>query len=136
MYMCYHYVTMLFLPLTMVQRQFGELQIVAATLQRTDELRLSASVLPGGTEVPTGDAFAVDLRHVSFSYPEGSQVLDDISLHVASGKVLGLLGRTGSGKTTISRLLFRFYDPTSGEVYFDGVGLPTHVLRALRARWD
>jgi ATP-binding cassette subfamily B protein len=64
---------------------------------------------------------AVELDHVSFGYGAEEPVLHDVSLSVPAGKVLGVLGRTGSGKTTIARLLFRLYDPQAGAVRLDGV---------------
>jgi ATP-binding cassette subfamily B protein len=61
-------------------------------------------------------------------------VLDQVSLSLAPGRVLGLLGRTGSGKTTLTRLLFRLYDPTLGSVRLGGAALPDLALADLRAR--
>jgi ABC-type multidrug transport system fused ATPase/permease subunit len=61
-------------------------------------------------------------------------VLDDISFTLAPGRVLGLLGRTGSGKTTLTRLLFRLYDPTAGAIRLGGVDLREMRLDELRAR--
>jgi ATP-binding cassette subfamily B protein len=61
-------------------------------------------------------------------------VLHDVSFHLAPGRVLGLLGRTGSGKTTITRLLFRLYDPDSGAVCLNETDLRALPLVALRRR--
>jgi len=66
---------------------------------------------------------AVALDHVTFGYDAGAPVLHDIGLALPAGKVLGVLGRTGSGKTTISRLLFRLYDPDAGAVRLGGVNV-------------
>ena len=55
---------------------------------------------------------------------EGARVLHDISFSLAPGRVLGVLGRTGSGKTTLTRLLFRLYDPSAGTIRLDGRPLP------------
>jgi len=60
--------------------------------------------------------------------------LKDVSFRLAPGQVLGLLGRTGSGKTTISRLLFRLHDPVSGVVRLSGIDVRAAGLEALRAR--
>jgi ATP-binding cassette subfamily B protein len=65
-------------------------------------------------------ALAVELDHVTFGYSTGEPVLHDACLSLPAGKVLGLLGRTGSGKTTIARLLFRLYDPDVGSVRVGG----------------
>ncbi|HEV7216935.1 MAG TPA: ABC transporter ATP-binding protein, partial [Chloroflexota bacterium] len=64
---------------------------------------------------------SAELDHVTFGYGAGEPVLHDVCLAAPAGKVLGVLGRTGSGKTTIARLLFRLYDPQEGAVYLDGV---------------
>jgi ABC-type multidrug transport system fused ATPase/permease subunit len=61
-------------------------------------------------------------------------VLDDISLAIAPGRVLGILGRTGSGKTTLSRLLFRLYDPTAGTIRLGGVDIRATSRADLRRR--
>jgi ABC-type multidrug transport system fused ATPase/permease subunit len=69
--------------------------------------------------------------HVTFGYEE-DKVLDEITFRLEAGQVLGLLGRTGSGKTTLTRLLFRLYDPTAGVVVLNGRPLPTIPLAQLR----
>jgi ABC-type multidrug transport system fused ATPase/permease subunit len=75
----------------------------------------------------------VDIDRVSFAY-EAEPVLRDVSCHVAPGMVLGLLGRTGSGKTTLARLLFRLHDPTAGTVRLGGVDARSARLEDVRAR--
>lgn len=78
---------------------------------------------------------AVVLQHVSFRYPSQQEnVLTDISLAVARGETLAIVGATGSGKSTLLALLPRFYDATAGEVFVDGVDVRTYALRALRQR--
>jgi ABC-type multidrug transport system fused ATPase/permease subunit len=86
------------------------------------------------------------LDHVSFSYNDGQQpnhpttrstnaiVLHNLTFTLDPGRVLGLLGRTGSGKTTIARLLFRLYDPQEGQVRLNDVNLRQLRLDALRAQ--
>ena len=82
--------------------------------------------------------FALEFDHVSFEYTPGNPVLKDISFKVPGGGTLGLVGVTGAGKSTILRLLFRFYDPTSGCIRVDGqVRQPAGLLghAHARARW-
>jgi ATP-binding cassette subfamily B protein len=77
----------------------------------------------GGTAALTAGPLAVRFSDVSFSYEDGEDILCDLSFSVESGESLGLLGRTGSGKTTIMRLLARLYDPSDGSIRLDGVDL-------------
>jgi ABC-type multidrug transport system fused ATPase/permease subunit len=66
--------------------------------------------------------------------PESSCVLRGVSFEVPAGRVLGLLGRTGSGKTTVARLLFRWYDPQEGEIRLGGVDIRQAGIEAVRSR--
>ncbi len=74
-------------------------------------------------ELPTPVGGALDLDDVSFAYTDDQVVLPRLSLHVPAGQTVALVGATGAGKTTIAKLLARFYDPTSGTVRLDGVDL-------------
>ncbi|NKB67475.1 MAG: ATP-binding cassette domain-containing protein [Candidatus Latescibacteria bacterium] len=132
-YLCYHYCTMLLIPLQIFQHQIGALQQVAGSLQRIDELLQATSALDQdrGKPVPTG-APQVEFAHTSFHYGSGEPVLDDFSLVLPAGRSLGLVGHTGSGKTTLTRLLFRFYDPTAGHIALDGQALRDFRLADLR----
>jgi ATP-binding cassette subfamily B protein len=72
---------------------------------------------------------AIDFRAVGFSYPSGQTVLKDFTLKVLGGQKVGLVGRSGAGKSTIVALLQRLYDPDSGEVMIDGQVI-SHVTQA------
>jgi ATP-binding cassette subfamily B protein len=74
-------------------------------------------------------AGAIDFHNVGFSYPSGQTVLKDFTLHVSGGQKVGLVGRSGAGKSTIVALLQRLYDPGSGEVLIDGQVI-SHVTQA------
>jgi ATP-binding cassette subfamily B protein len=94
---------------------------------------MRAGVIDGeGVDLP-GGALSVELDGVSFAYG-AEPVLQRVSCRVDPGEVLGLLGRTGSGKTTISRLLFRLYDPNDGVVRVGGTDIRTAPLAVLRER--
>ena len=75
----------------------------------------------------------IEFAHVSFRYPSGVQVLDDVSFVIEKGQVVALVGPSGAGKTTIAELLPRFFEPTSGEIRMDGIPLPDLSRRSLRS---
>ena len=74
----------------------------------------------------------VTFENVTFSYPQGEEVLSQINLTVQPGEIVALVGHSGAGKTTLVNLLPRFYDPTSGRVLVDGVDLRQVDLNSLR----
>ncbi len=74
----------------------------------------------------------VELDHVSFGYTKGQEVLDDVTLDIAPGETFALVGATGAGKSTIAKLVTRFYDPTQGTVSIDGHDLRHVTLASLR----
>ena len=122
-YLIFQYMLMLRAPIEQITRQLQELQKAAASIGRVGMLFETVNALPKakGLDLPKG-AQAVSFEGVSFSYDD-KPVLQDISFQLTPGTVLGLLGRTGSGKTTLTRLLFRFYDPTTGQVRLSGVDI-------------
>lgn len=75
---------------------------------------------------------SVEFEHVSFAYPDGEQVLQDFNLSIAPGQKVGLVGRSGSGKSTILALLQRLYDPEHGHVAIDGQDISTVTQESLR----
>ncbi len=86
-----------------------------------------------GVNIPEGPV-SVEFDKVSFAYHAGTDVLQDVSFRLESGRVLGLLGRTGSGKTSMSRLLFRLYDPDRGNVRVGDANVRDVRLADLRRR--
>jgi ATP-binding cassette, subfamily B, bacterial len=75
---------------------------------------------------------AVRFDHVSFGYRPDREIIHDFTLHLPAAQTVALLGSTGAGKSTLARLLARFYDPASGEVSIDGIGLGDLAERDLR----
>ncbi|MEM6612494.1 MAG: heterocyst formation ABC transporter subunit HepA [Cyanobacteria bacterium P01_C01_bin.72] len=76
----------------------------------------------------------IELRSVDFGYEPNNLVLHDVTLNIERGKMTALVGGSGAGKTTIADLITRFYDPTWGNIYFDGVNLKDLELKSLRRR--
>ena len=85
----------------------------------------------GGQELPRTDG-NIEFRDVSFGYEPAQPVLRNLSLKVNSGETVALIGRSGAGKSTISAMLPRFFDPDHGQVLLDGVPLPDYKLAHLR----
>jgi ATP-binding cassette subfamily B protein len=134
-YLIFAYTQSLQRPVEAIGRQLQEFQQAAASIGRVRRLLAERSEIEDGpgAELPAG-ALSVELDGVTFAYEGGEPVLDDVSFGLAPGQVLGLLGRTGSGKTTLARLLFRLFDPQGGAVRLGGVDLRQPTLEALRAR--
>ena len=127
------YTAMLRHPLDQISRQLNDLQRATAGLQRIEALQRTTSCIQDGTEtLPASGAISIEFDDVTFNYIEGDPVLKKISFDLAPGKVLGLLGRTGSGKTTITRLLFRLYEPNMGEIRLGGTPIAKVQLDNLR----
>lgn len=134
-YLILHYTNLLSANLMEMTDELNELQQATAGIDRIGELRLTpARIQDGpGTLLPSGP-LAVEFQQVDFEYTSGISVLRDISFHLEPGRVLGVLGRTGSGKTTLTRLLLRFYDPVDGLIRLGGVDIGQARLADLRAR--
>ena len=82
------------------------------------------AALPKGNREIKKDLHEIEFRHVSFAYPKtDKKILDDISIKIAPGEHLSIVGLNGAGKTTFIKLLCRLYDPTEGEILVDGVNI-------------
>ncbi len=134
-YMLLNYAWLVAEPIDRFRQQLQELQRAEASIIRVGELMAIPESLPDGPlELPPAQAgLPVVLKEVSFAYEDEIQVLKRVSVQLEGGSVLGLLGRTGSGKTTLARLLFRFYDPQNGEVRIGGHDLRRYSLSSLRS---
>ncbi len=132
-YLLVYYIGMLSGPLESIREQVQDLQQASASIERVEELfRIRPQVQDRvRTSQPMG-SMSVEFRAVTFSYDGEENVLQDISFQLQPGKVLGLLGRTGSGKTTLARLLFRLYDPAAGAICLNGVDIRDMALEELR----
>jgi ABC-type multidrug transport system fused ATPase/permease subunit len=134
-YLIFQYTEMLRHPAEQIRKEVQVLQQADASMGRIEALLRVAPRLADGPDLalPPGP-LAVELDGVTFGYAEETPVLRDVTLHLEPGRVLGVVGRTGSGKTTLTRLLLRFYDPLAGTVRLGGVDLRTVRLAAVRAR--
>lgn len=74
----------------------------------------------------------LEFQDVEFYYEKGENVLEDINLHIKPGETIGLVGSTGSGKSTIANLLMRYYEPTGGKILLDGIDLRDINIQSLR----
>lgn len=151
-FLIFRYADLLNQPLESLTRQFQDLQQAGASAIRVLDLLALRSALPdaarGQADLPAAGApLAVHCEDVAFAYsdstPGGSHpadigeaehVLSGINFHLPPGTILGLLGRTGSGKTTLTRLLVRFYDPLQGVLRLGETPLPELPLALLRQR--
>lgn len=129
------YVTMLYTPLRWLSMlphrlvDFGTsltkiFEIIDETVDVADKKSAKRPVITG----------TVDFDHVSFGYDETADVLEDITLHVEPGEMIGIVGRSGVGKTTLINLLMRLYDVNEGSIRIDGVDLRDISQEVLRSQ--
>lgn len=129
------YAIQILVSLTMVTFVFVMIMIAEASTERIsevlDEVPEMQDPADAVTEVPDG---AVDFEHVSFSYggKEGNLSLKDVNLHIKSGQTVGIIGGTGSSKTSLVNLIPRLYDVTEGCVRVGGIDVRDYGLEALR----
>jgi len=118
------YLRRFFEPMQELSMFYNTLQSATAALEKlSGVLEETASVAEPVDPVPLGHAQGrLDLEHVSFAYRD-AVVLPGLDLHIPAGQTVALVGATGAGKTTIARLVARFYDPALGQVLLDGIDL-------------
>jgi len=135
-FMLINYMAMLFGPIEQLANQFQDAQKAFASIGRIDEiLDVKREILDGPCREVKSGPLAVCFDHVDFHYEDSEEcVLKQVSFHLEPGKQLGLLGRTGSGKTTLSRLMFRFYDATGGSVQLGDMDVRDLAVGTLRKR--
>jgi ATP-binding cassette subfamily B protein len=128
------YLNSFFLPIQMLVQQYNLYQQGQAAIAKLDELlstHPSVEEAPDAVELPP-IAGKVTLEQVSFGYDPAKPVLHDVDLHIAEGETIALVGPTGAGKSTIAKLVTRFYDPTHGRVAIDGYDLRDVTIDSLR----
>ena len=90
------------------------------------------TLIVGGNVAPETVDGSVEFQNISFAYPDREQILNEFSLSIPKGKTTAIVGPTGSGKSTIVRLLLRFYDPQAGVIQLDNHALQDWDLERLR----
>ena len=137
-YLIFYYTNQLRQPMASILSELSDFQQAQASILRVQELLTTPSRLPPAGDRPLpSDALGVTFDHVGFSYdadPPHDWALQDVSWCLPAGQVLGVVGRTGSGKTTLTRLLLRFYAPQAGTISLGQVPLETVSPAGLRQR--
>jgi ATP-binding cassette subfamily B protein len=135
LFLFFQYTQMLNDPIEQLGNQIQEFQRAKSGMQRSRELLSLRSEIQEGTEttMPEG-ALGVQFEHVNFSYNTEKPVLHDINFTLRPGERLGIVGRTGSGKSSISRLLLRLYNIDSGVIRVGDLDIRSLKLEALYRR--
>lgn len=131
LYVYVDYTTRLFNPIQGIVTQYAYLQTAMASAKRVFEMKL-VKTEEEQTEELTFKEGEVSFEHVYFAYKEKEYVLKDIHFTAKKGETVALVGHTGSGKSSIMNLLFRFYDPTKGTIRIDGTPTTAVSRKSLR----
>jgi ATP-binding cassette, subfamily B, bacterial len=134
-YLFVNYLSLLEEPLWAMTHEIESFQTIGACVERLTEFRkFQPDVVDGsGADLPN-QALGLTFERVTFAYETDDPILHDLTFDLRPGSVLGLLGRTGSGKTTLARLIFRLYDPKDGRILLHGADLKAAHLETLRRR--
>jgi len=128
-----YYVILLTWPIASIGWVTSLVQSAAASMERLNEFLSEEPDFKSGDYRPSNFQGTVTFKNVSFTYPNsGIQALDNVSFTLEAGHSLGILGKTGSGKSTITALMVRQYDPTEGEILIDGVNVKDWHLPTLK----
>lgn len=129
------YIRMMVNPLQQIGRVINAMQRSKASLERINELLdLKSEVVQSELARPSHlDQEGIRIEHLSFAYPDDEdEVLHDISLTIEPGKSIGIIGKTGSGKSTLVKLMLRIYDPPEGTVWIGDTDIRDVTLESLR----
>jgi len=134
-YLVFDYTRRLEGPIRQIRAQLEDLQKAGASIKRVNELLgLESKLIDGtGSKLEEGP-ISISAKDIAFNYDSDTPVLKDVSLSLDKGKILGVLGRTGSGKTTLARLIVRLYDIENGELCLNGRGIKSIPLESLRKK--
>jgi ABC-type multidrug transport system fused ATPase/permease subunit len=132
------YIAAVYKPLETISTTVGSLQEIFVALEASFGLLdtpIEIKDLPGATPLPRCEGW-VKFDRVSFAYLDRQRTLEDISFEAEPGQVVGIVGPTGAGKTTLISLLPRFYEPTAGRILLDGRAVRDITLRSLRDQFS
>lgn len=130
-YIFVDYMTKIFSQAQIAFQRLGQLERANSAADNVFHM-LTRNTVVEGTRSEVSNIGSVRFEQVGFAYREGEPVLQDISFAVAPGETVAFVGHTGSGKTTIMNLLFRYYTPQRGAVYVGGMNIEEQSLRATR----
>jgi ABC-type multidrug transport system fused ATPase/permease subunit len=130
------YLAQFFKPVKDLASMTSAIAQTTVALERIQNILAADDVIveKSGAVDPGRAKGAITFENVAFAYSEEASVLRDVSLHIEPGQIVGVVGPTGSGKSTVLSLIPRFYDATSGRVLIDGVDVTDYKLSALRAQ--
>jgi ATP-binding cassette subfamily B protein len=125
-----------FIPINELSGLYNEFQSGNAAVKKLADLLCTEPSVKESENAFNLEELKGDIRFkdVSFSYEDNHTVLKDISLHVEAGKTISFVGPTGAGKSTIAKLICRFYDPTSGSITLDNINLKDISLQSLHTQ--
>ena len=126
-----NYLDRLFMNLNNFVRQFSQIQQSVATGQRVLELLDAEQEVEVDRDLVVTQG-QVEFKHVHFAYVPGQPVLKDLNLLAQPGQTIALVGHTGSGKSSMINLLFRFYDPQEGQILIDGQAIGDYSRESVR----
>ncbi|MBN1971105.1 MAG: ABC transporter ATP-binding protein [Candidatus Delongbacteria bacterium] len=132
-YLIFNYTELIRRPLEQIRMQLEDLQKAGAAIKRINEiLGIKSNINFTGEGKLNGDPIKLEFQNVGFGYEENQKVIDNLTFNLGRGEILGLVGRTGSGKTTLGRLLLRLYDVKNGKILLDDKNIVDITKKSLR----
>lgn len=128
------YLTKFFKPVQDLATMTNSIAQTAVGVERVQAILDADTVIPERPDAREPQALTGDIvfDHVAFAYEATSPVLHEVSFHIKPGQMVGVVGPTGGGKSTVVSLIPRFYDPTAGKIQIDGVDIRDYKLQGLR----
>lgn len=134
-FLLFQYVLLVARPLEEVVHELETVQKANGAMVRVvDLLGIRSVIVDDGVVSPPEGPLSIDAVRVSFDYGDDQPVLRDVDIRIAAGRSVGIVGRTGSGKTTFSRLLLRLVETTSGDLRLNGIPIAEIPVSELRQR--